>query len=355
MTEMPWNTNEAKSEWKSDVLKEWTVTTAKTEEKALERAVTWVAWMKSYVEQFWDAQDKETTKDESEEWAKSEKIKQEIDDLRKKKDWWWLLARAWDVIDHFFGSFFWKKWSKKWSADVLFTKIKEMPQEVDFTSMDNDTLVNTIDDLQKQVKDESHLFKRLHFMWMQSRAKDALDKKDGKKTETPYDRIANNLHDGDIILLWNNGDFWNGKLTSKAKNPFAHIGVYHQWKFYHSTMDWSIINPAWWVAVDMKEYIEKTKPRGCMVMRAQDNWSKIGEKAKTMVDSWSVQYDQLGAWSDLNGWWNWMGSRYNCGEFVGAVLEATTWIDVPDDKDALPWTYEKMPGLNPVYMDWYTG
>ncbi len=337
----------------SNELVEWIVAITeenKWKEKALERAVTWITAIQSYISDKRDAVDKETHNDQ----VNTETVKNEITWLIEKKDRWGLLTKASDVIDYFFWSFFWSKSEKKFNADVLFTQIKEMPEEIDFSSMDKTDLEKNIEEFQTLIWKENHLYKRLHYIRCMSRAKDALTQKEGEKTDTPYERLEHSLQDWDLILFWNNGDFWNGKLTSKTKNPFAHIWIYNKGKFYHSTMNGSVLHPAWWVAVDMKQYIEKTKPRWCLVMRTEKEWWMVWQKAEEMITTWKVEYDQFWAIADTQWWSSGSDAKYNCGEFVWAVLEATTGIDVPDDKDALPWTYEKMPWLKPVYMDRYT-
>lgn len=110
------------------------------------------------------------------------------------------------------------------------------------------------------------------------------------------------------------------------------------------------------MAVDMEGYVNTTKPRWFVVMRADQMGEKIGTTAQQLVNSWSIKYDTFWAMNDLNKGAQQDNGKYNCGEFVGKVLETVTWNDiVTDDTDALPGTYLTVPKLHPVYMDRYTG
>lgn len=291
-------------------------------------------------------------------------LQTEIQELLRTNNRAWLLSKASQVIDYFFWWLFWKKGDPAYTPDALFSRIKDLqvPQEVDFKTMDKEQLQKYITQLTWKISQESHMFKRLHYIWLMSRAKDALWEIEWKKPQTQYERLSANLKNGDLILLGNNGDYWNGMLTKKSASPIAHIGVYYEGKFCQSTMNGNLLNPTWGESIDFKDYLNKSKPRWCMIMRTtsgEQAGQKIWKNAQNLIDTGQIQYDQLGAladtWFDITGNKHWQANKYNCGEFVGKVIEEVTWQDVPDDKDALPGTYATLPWFTPIYMDWYTG
>ena len=302
-----------------------------------------------------DTDEKQPTTSEKKTPEQQKQVEQEISELIKNKDWIGLLAKAGAVIDYFFGSFRWLFFSdggKK--VDAKLQKTMEMPNQVDFATMDDKQLTDFISQMQLKIERTTHTYKRLHLLRCMSRAKDEQQKRSGPESKNQFEKMKNQLQNWDIVLFGNNGDFWNWKLIEKTQNPFAHIGIYHQWKFIHSTMNWSILNPAWWMSVDMQSYMQETRPRGCVILRPTQG-ERIGATAEQMVSAGQIQYDTLWALQDINSDSQSDNGKYNCAEFVAKVVESVTGISIPDSKDALPGTYLDVPQLTPVYMDWYTG
>ncbi len=335
--------------WQQEVLEHQVVDGMRQQTAVLERAVWWTDALVAYVDQKRNELDTVKQQADISVDQKRSATQQEIKTLIQKKDRWWLLSKAGDVLDYFFGWLFGKKGSKEHTADALFHHTRDFSAEVDFVTMDEMKLKQTIAELTEKISEESHVFKRIHYIRLMSRAKDALSQKEWQIYTTQYEKIIPHLQDGQIILFNNNGNMWNGMLTEKTNTPFAHVGIYYKWKLYHST------GAVWWgQEIDMQSYLEQHKPRGFICMNPPNAilWGKIWETAQHLIEWW-IQYDNLWAMSDLHGWGAWSATKFNCGEFVGKVIEEATGDNIADEKDALPSTYATLAWFSPAYMDWY--
>lgn len=247
-----------------------------------------------------------------------------------------------------------------YSADSLLnytmTTIDDTGVSVDYDTMDTASLQTLIQDFETTIAAEKTGYKKLHYIWMMSRAKDALAKQEQHAFKTQYEKIQAELQPWDIIAFWNNADTFNAMLTAKADNPLAHIWIIDASTpphLCHSTMDGDVFNPTGWKTELFSSYLDKTKPRALVILRAVwTAWWVIGEKAHEMVAQW-FKYDRTAAVIDLWVGGKWMEEGYNCGEFVWEVLRSSMGIVIDEKKDALPGSYLAMPQLQPIYMDNY--
>lgn len=176
--------------------------------------------------------------------------------------------------------------------------------------------------------------------------------------------VRPHIQPGDIVLInyTSSSGIVDKGLQDGSGSPFIHVGMLGydvdnpndtDYSFFHSTL-----NPRQRRAPGVEQvpsferYVNQLAQRGgvdIMVVRPQYTPDQLAQAMDVATSYEGTAYDNRAATSALgvggvfwNLWWRQDPDKFNCGEYVAAILQAIYGIELDDNVSPLPGTYKEL-------------
>lgn len=176
--------------------------------------------------------------------------------------------------------------------------------------------------------------------------------------------VRPHIQPGDIVLInyTSSSGIVDKGLQDGSGSPFIHVGMLGydvdnpndtDYSFFHSTL-----NPRQRRAPGVEQvpsferYVNQLAQRGAvdiMVVRPQYTDDQLAKAMDIAASYEGTGYDNRAATSalDVGGilwrlWWRQDPDKFNCGEYVAAILQAVYGIELDDNVSPLPGTYKEL-------------